>query len=457
MTSVRVSLRLALSFLGVGARRGESNARKSLYGAIAGIGISLVPLIVVLVVSDGMIEGITSRLIDLSSSHIRVVDYTGTNGFDGGSDSAEGIEAIAAGLTSTRASKDGAESIREALPEREGTALVVGKNGRVGGTVRAVHPDFFRDDGDTRKLVTVIAGQATLESPNDAILGKKIAQDLGVGEGDSFRVLTMMMGRGGRAVPRFTTFTVRGVVSSGYQELDALWVFIPFRTGCRILPGESSNTFISVRIDDPFGDIERERLRVLESLPEGFRAYTWKEMNRSQFHSFTTTRTLLLFIMFMILFVAAINISSALVMMVMERRKEIAILKSVGADPSCVSSAFLLAGFFTGIGGILIGMPIGILCAVHINGLFAAIEHGINALMFFAYEMTSPLRFGNALPFKEIRLLDPAYYLESIPVTLRFGELFRIAAGALLLSVLVSVLPAARAGREKPLDTLRKS
>ncbi len=457
MTNARVSLKLALSFLGVGARRGESNARKSLYGAIAGIGISLVPLVVVLVISDGMIEGITSRLIDLSSSHIRVVDYTGANGFDGGSDSAEIVEGLARTLSSMDSARSKLGNVTEALPEREGTALVVGKSGRAGGTVRAVDPAFFVEGGPAMRLVSVVSGTARLDSPNDALLGKKIAKDLSLAVGDTFRVLTMNEGRGGRAIPRFTTFTVRGILSSGYQELDALWVFIPFRTGCRILSGESSNTFISVRTDDPFGAIEGARMRVIDALPEGFRAYTWKEMNRSQFHSFTTTRTLLLFIMFMILFVAAVNISSALVMMVMERRKEIAILKSVGADPACVSYAFLLAGFFTGIGGILVGMPVGILCAIHINGLFDAIERIVNAVLSVAHETLAFLRFGETARFSEIRLLDPAYYLESIPVTLNFAELFRIAAGALLLSVLVSVLPASRAGREKPLDTLRKS
>jgi len=74
-----VSLRLALSFLGMGSRKQESHARKTLYGAIAGIAVSIIPLILVLVVSDGMIEGITSRLVELSSSHIRVMDYYRTS------------------------------------------------------------------------------------------------------------------------------------------------------------------------------------------------------------------------------------------------------------------------------------------------------------------------------------------------------------------------------------------
>jgi len=185
-------------------------------------------------------------------------------------------------------------------------------------------------------------------------------------------------------------------------------------------------------------------------LPDGFRVYTWKDMNRSQFHAFTTTRTLLIFIMFLILFVASVNISSALVMLVMERRKEIAIIKSVGGAPSTVSFAFLLAGFFTGFCGILGGIPVGILGAIHVNEILVLLERGINLANRFFRSLA-----GESQPLP-VHLLDPAFYLENIPVTIRFPELFMVAAGTLVLAVFVSLLPAIRAGREKPLDTLRK-
>jgi len=268
--------------------------------------------------------------------------------------------------------------------------------------------------------------------------------------------LTMRRTPGGNSVPRFTPFTVSGIVSSGYQELDALWVFIPFETGVDILPGESSSTFLSITTDAPFGPIGAARDALLASLPDGFDAYTWKELNRSQFHSFTTTRTLLVFIMFLILFVAAVNISSALVMLVMERRREIAILKSVGADPSCITYAFLLSGFFTGFGGILIGMPIGLLLAVNINGVFSLLERVINAAVAVGQSLIVFVTGRAVADAGTVHLLDPAYYLETIPVTVSLAQLFQVAAGALLLSVVVSIVPSVRAGREKPLDTLRK-
>ena len=193
----------------------------------------------------------------------------------------------------------------------------------------------------------------------------------------------------------------------------------------------------------------------MRALPEGYTVYTWRELNRAQFQSFTTTRMLLLFIMFLIVLVASVNVSSALVMLVMERRREIAILKSTGARPGDIAFAFLLSGFLTGAGGVLLGVPAGILCALNINGIFAFMERAINGLSAACYYAFAPLAGRTPAPVG-IHLLDPAYYLETIPIHIEPGKLFAIAAGTLVLSVIVSAIPAYRAGQEKPIDTMRK-
>ncbi|HNY15892.1 MAG TPA: FtsX-like permease family protein [Treponemataceae bacterium] len=444
---ITVPITLALRFLGIGSGSQESNARKSLYGAIVGIGISLVPLIVVLVLADGMIEGSSRRIIELSSAHLRVSDYYGASGV---SENPEALTDLAARLPRD----DPGGEIVGAIAERQGLGIVIGKGARMGGTVRAVEPRFFTENPEVTGLLKVVAGRASLDSADGAILGKKIASDLGLSVGDTFRILTMR-GAGDTSIPRFTTFRVSGIVSSGYQELDALWVFIPYSTGARILSPQASWSFVSVRVQDPFGNIEPERNALMRSLPEGYTVYTWQELNRAQFQSFTTTRMLLLFIMFLIVLVASVNVSSALVMLVMERRREIAILKSTGARPVDIAFAFLLSGFLTGAGGVLLGVPAGILCALNINGIFAFMERAINgvgAAIYYAFASTS----SNAQAPVGIHLLDPAYYLETIPIRIEPGKLFAIAAGTLVLSVIVSAIPAYRAGREKPIDTMRK-
>ncbi len=435
---------LALRFLGIGSGRSVSNARRSLFGAIAGIGISLVPLVIVLVVADGMIEGISSRIIELSTSHLRVADYSGISGF---ADNPSSMQELGRKIVSS----DETGLIAGASAERQGIGLIIGKKGRSGATIRAVESEFFSEKSPVRKLLEVNSGTLSFTGPNDAFLGKKLAFDIGVNVGDTFRILTLKTGPNGSNIPRFSTFRLRAIVSSGYQELDALWVYIPFETGFRVLSGGASSTYLNVRTKEPFGNLEPLRYSLMRSLPDGFSVYTWKELNRSQFQLFTTTRTLLLFIMMLIVFIASVNVSSALVMLVMERRREIAILKSSGASPSGITFAFLFAGFFTGLGGVIAGLPVGIFCSIHINGLFARMEKILNAANNFFYILT----FSKGTP-PVIHLLNPEYYLEVIPVHLRAEELFLIASGTIVLSVLVSILPAIRAGQEKPLDTLRK-
>ncbi len=443
---MRLSLSIALSlrFLGVGAGSSESNARRSLYGAMAGIGLSLVPLIVVLVVANGMIEGISARIIELSTSHMRVSDYAGISPI---ADNPASLQRFAESLVAN----DGTGQITGAWAERNGTGIVIGPNGRSGGTVRAIQPEFIADPA-VAGLFRAVAGDLSLAGPRDALLGEKLAEETGLGVGDRFRLLTLSLRPDGTKIPRFTSWTVTGVVSSGYRELDALWVFLPYETGFEAMSRESSSTFISVRTRDAFGNLDAVRYGLMRSAPEGFNVYSWDELNRGQFQTFNTTRTLLLFIMFLIVLVATVNVSSAVVMLVMERRRDTAILKSTGTDTATISFAFVLAGFLTGLGGVLVGIPLGTLAALHVNGLFSAMERGLNLANRLWYILFPS---GLASP-PEIRVLDPEYYLQVIPVTLSLRDLALIACGTLLLSVLVSLVPAAKGAGEKPIETMRK-
>ena len=185
---------------------------------------------------------------------------------------------------------------------------------------------------------------------------------------------------------------------------------------------------------------------------EQARVYTWNELNAAEYENFASTKILLLLIMLLIVLVASVNISSALVMVVMERRREIAILKSMGASEDGIKMSFILVGFASGAGGTLIGIPLGLLAAVNINPLINIMEKIVNICAKFVYLIGK----GELESFSSVRLLDPAYYLQDIPVSVPFGHLLLITAGTLVLSLVVSIIPAAKAGKEKPLDTLRK-
>ena len=447
--AMMLPLIFALRFIGLGSGKSHSNARLSLLGASFGIGISIIPLIVVLVVSDGMISGIATRTIELGSGQVQVIDAQPSLYFP----NCENELALKARIK--KEVKD--PYFVNAWVQREGQGLLIGKKGRSGGVIRAIENDFLSSNEKAKNLIKIIDGSISLEKDNSIILGTKIAEKLDLSVGDVCRLMTLKEASNGKTVPKLSVFKVAGIISSGYQELDALWIFIPLSKGIEILSSYSSMNSIILSTKDPFNQTKlnnflqglETKIMFWDKVPSTFTSYTWMELNKATFYSFSTTKNLILFIVFLITLVASINISQALVMLVMERHHEIAILKANGASPQFITMCFLSAGLITSFLGLVIGMPIGILISIHINEILSVLEKVINYLYYYASFL-----FGNV--YSQVHLLDPSYYLETIPVSLDFYELYFVAIITLLLSVVVSLVPSIKAGREKPLTIMRK-
>jgi lipoprotein-releasing system permease protein len=238
-------------------------------------------------------------------------------------------------------------------------------------------------------------------------------------------------------------FTVKGIVSSGYRELDSLWCLMNLEGGERILSQESSSAFLVLKILDPYDGIDETAWRIRQVLGPGFGVYTWKALQQAQYSSYETTRQLLLFIMALVVMVAAVNVSSATSMLVIERQRDIAILKAGGVSPSLTGRIFLWGSFLTGLFGAVIGISCGLLIGSNINPVIQALE---TAGGFF-----SGLFQGETGGTKEA-----SYYLEDIPVIIDWGAIFLIGLFTILCSCLASAFPARRAGKVKAMDILRK-
>ena len=129
------------------------------------------------------------------------------------------------------------------------------------------------------------------------------------------------------------------------------------------------------------------------------------------------------------------------------------IIKSIGGTNLGISVSFLIAGTACGLTGTLIGLPVGVLCALNSNYLIIFLENLVNVFSKVIY-----IAGGNsASNYQAMHLLNPAYYLTEIPVSIPFGELFLISSSVILLSFVVSVIPAIKAGKERPLETFRKA
>lgn len=428
----------------------KSNARKSLTGALLCIAVSLVPLVMILTVSNGMVKGMTDRLIGLSTSHLCAILHPDV-------EEAKDVENLL-NLSEKLYRIDG---VTRVYPEIQAVGLAAGTDVRTGAAIRAVENDIFAKNPSFSSFFEVVESVSEINSVSDiqlqdgknAVIGKKIAETLGVHAGDDLRLITTRILNSNRIVPKVTKFKVSAVVSSGYQELDALWVFIPLSTGFSILPLRSSQTILGIETKDAFS-IELDKIagKVENASPAFTSVYKWNEMNSSQYENFSSTQMMLLFIMLLIVLVASINISSALVMLVMERRKEIAILKSLGATPSGITFSFLITGMTTGFLGMAAGIPCGLLCAVNFDRILSWIETALT----FGKKAAMLLLGQDIESVRQLHILDPAFYLQNIPLSIPFGQLAVIASGTLVLSLLVSALPAIKAGREKPIESLKK-
>jgi lipoprotein-releasing system permease protein len=436
-----VSSRAALFFASrvLGLRERGAGSARYLRGAIIGVALSIVPLVVVMVVSDGMIEGITARYIEVGTYHLQAKPFF-----------AVGREELEEKAESIR-SRPG---IKAAFPEYQCPGLAILGSRTEGVALRAVAPSFLEDPGVVEYL-TVTAGEARLDSTNQILLGEALARNLGAKVGDAVSVAT---GKSGGEAPKISIFKVRGIVSAGYRGLDALWAFVSLRAGGRIAQaGSASIPLIGIKVDEPYGNLEAARRAVYSALAtEGGAAdwtvLTWPETERNVYKSFTTTKAILLLVMAVAVAVAAINVSSALVMLVLERRKDIAILKSAGASPGFIGRVFVIAGLGVGSCGTLLGILAGSLLSWRINDVISLAESAVNA----ASRLMAILS-GAASPRSAIHLLDPSYYLATIPVHIDLGELGIVASLSLLLCLLASLVPARRAARLPPLEIFRKT
>jgi len=407
-------------------RRREQRQGHPLLGASLGIALSLIPLVTVDHVADGMIDGIIGRNRETFTFHFQVHSW-GYPERDEWDESARLIR--------------GSGEVLSSWVERRGFGLARFEEGREGLTLRAVPFNLPQLSEKFANYIEFDSGEWHLDSPDSILLGRDAAKRLNAHLGDEIRVLTARKLIDGRFVPRVTRFVVRGVFTSGYQDLDRTWAFIPLDRGWTILSPESSQTFIGGLFSNLSVGMKESKNSVISSVPPSWFVYDWRELNFSILRNLESTRAILLFIMTLIILVAVFNVTTSLIMLTIERRREIGILKCTGSSPRDITSTFLLAGMLASVVGTLTGLGGGLLVSRFVNEIIRGIEF---VLGFLPGMGADP------------KLLDEAHYLQYIPIVFRWKFTALIGIATFLLSLLASTYPASRAGRLKPLSVLRQ-
>ena len=429
-------------------RRGAVGAGAYLGGAALGIGLSLVPLIVVLEVSDGLIAGITRRFLEVGSYHLQV-------GLPPGLEADAGLRRLLLDDLAMRLEL-GVGAVTSAGRERQGVALAAAGARRHVVTVRSIAEDLYRRDAGLRYYLGVVAGGFDLQGRGVAV-SREVARQLDLRVGDRLAMVTALdrgTTRGGAVlVPKLTPLEVRAIVATGYQELDRLWVFVSHATGDRLLPPGSGRDFVGVKVHDPFADLRPVLEAAATVAGPGHTLLTWYQLERANYESFATSRALLLLIMALIVAVAGVNVASATVTVALARRQEVAFLKSQGLPPEVVFWSLTGSGLLAGVLGAAIGIAGGLAAALNINEIVAGLEAIVTVVRHAAALLLTP---GAGVP-GAVTLIDRGFYLEQIPIDVELVPLCVVAGGSVALAALATAIPAARAARRLPLEVLRRS
>lgn len=389
--------------------------------SIAGVMLGVTAMMVVLAVMTGFSTDIKSKILGMNA-HIRVMSQSGNlKDYEQVLKKIEGVQGVtaAAPFVHSQVMLRGGSHISGAIlkgidPSRAGRVLDLEKN---------------MGDNDLRALSQPEGAQVVGSAPPvpGIILGQELARLLMVGPEDELHVVSPLGGSltpvGGR-VPHMKRFRVVGLFDSGMYDYDTSFAYVSIESAQRLLRLGDSVNGIEVRADDIYrvGPICET---VLESLGPGYWTQDWMQMNKNFFSALKLEKTVMFIILVLIILVAAFNIVSTLIMMVMDKTKEIAILKSMGAKGKSIMKIFMLDGLIIGIAGTILGLVGG----------------GLLCYLLKRYEF--------------VKLPSDVYYISTLPVRVEVLDVVLIALSAVAISFLATLYPSYQASRLDPAAAIR--
>ena len=382
--------------------------------SVAGVTVGVMALIVVIAVMSGFEDDLKSRILGIES-HLVLMRYGGP--FEDYPSVMEKMESV-----------QGVEAVTPFIY----TQVMLRSSGGVSGAVlRGIDPETA--PSVIKGIETGALSMQSLETDGEKqdvrvpgiILGKELARSLHVLKGDMVQVITTkgMISPIGH-VPTMRRFVVKGYFETGMYEYDGSMAFIDLGDAQKILRMKGAVSGIEARVTDIYRAREVAE-RVVEILGYPYWVRDWMQMNRNLFSALKLEKTVMFIILALIILVAAFNIASSLIMMVMEKTKDIAILKAMGATDGSIRKIFVFEGLLIGALGTFLGVVIGfVMCAL--------LEK-----------------------YKFIELPGDVYYLTTLPVKLDLIDVAIIAAAAMVICFLATLYPARQASKLDPVEAIR--
>ncbi len=376
--------------------------------SVGGVAVGVTALIVVLSVMTGFERDLRDKILG-TNAHVVVYPMGGT-------------------LTDYRRvtrKVRAVEGVVAATPFVSGQVMLVYGGNVTAALLRGVDPETAGEATDLRRfLVEGSLSDLTRDGPG-VILGRELARNLGILVGDTVQLVSPAGGLTPLGlVPRIRAFRVKGLFASGMYEYDTGIVVTSIAEAQDFLRLGDGVSGIEVRVADLY-DARRAARRIEAVLGAGYWARDWMEMNRNLFSALKLEKTAMFIILALIVVVAAFNIAATLIMVVLEKSREIGVLKSMGATARTIRRIFVAEGMVIGGLGTAMGLIGG-------WGLCSLLER-----------------------YRFIRLPSDVYYIDTLPVVMEPAVFLTVAGCALALCFLATLYPSWQAARMDPVEILR--
>ncbi|MFH1062419.1 MAG: lipoprotein-releasing ABC transporter permease subunit [Candidatus Omnitrophota bacterium] len=397
--------RLKVGLKYIFGRRKEKFISLISFISIIGVATGVCALIIVIGVMSGFDTELRDKIIG-TSSHI-VVDKLG--GLDDPATAINTISSVA--------------GVVACAPFINTQALLSDHDRLSPVVVRGIDPRLEAQVTEIKDFIK--SGTLDLDDGNKIIIGKGLAEQLALKVGDEISLISAAKQRKKTlGKMRENSYEISGIFSSGMYDFDTGIVFISLDNAKIFFENPILVSGISVKVNDIYA-AEQIKKKIQDQLGFPYFTRTWMDINRNLFNALKLEKTAMFVILTLIVLVAALNIVSTLIMMVMEKTKDIGILKTIGATNQSIRAIFTMVGLSIGIMGTMLGTAGGLFCAYLLK----------------TYEF--------------IKLPEDVYYISKLPVKIETSEIMWIILAAVLISLCATFYPAYQASKLDPVEALR--